>query len=255
MGEGKKKLRRIWERDEGQCGIHIGGCGKPVRLNEANIGHMAPRGMREPGSYDGVVSRTRRREMGRAGSGGLPREWNIQPMHKECNQKMGAVYPPVPLIQHCKCCIYAYMVDEEDGWKRIVEPWMGHTLEGNPNRFHFLRLSSMVEAADPGQDQVTQVGETLSLGVQLKALRPDGMAYDPVLVVMSRTKSGKQQADGRVGQWLTMRQMQAHNAALSAVDLLNISRWATSLAGKVAAQKREAARKTEKVQERTKSWG
>ena len=73
--EGKRMRRarpKIMHRDSGLCGIHLGGCGRPVAIDECTVDHIVPKALFE--SIAPTPSEFRR-------------EQNYQPMHGECNEK------------------------------------------------------------------------------------------------------------------------------------------------------------------------
>ena len=120
MGQKKLKLTQILDRDDGRCGIHLGGCGKEFNSHDnIDIGHIIPKTSRiQPTGHDQLLPPTEMRKTKQwlisIGDMELCREidnLNIQPMHTECNQRMGSVWPPAQIVKHCECCEYMYMAN------------------------------------------------------------------------------------------------------------------------------------------------
>lgn len=111
----KTRLQRIMNRDNNRCGIHSGGCLRPVPENadgpeKATEDHMVPR----------------RYANKQAPNIEAHRDWNLQPMHARCNNaRMGQVIGVVRF--ECNC--HGSYVDEQQnrwmmyktasGWKRV----------------------------------------------------------------------------------------------------------------------------------------
>ena len=137
MGEKNVKLKRILDRDDWRCGIHMGGCGDQIEnFNDANIDHIIPRSVTERRKQDELVPLPQWKEykeflmkigiLNRADDNFYSlNDLNIQPMHKECNTKKSAEWPPTEIISHCDCCKYFYMaernIEEASILKRLGE--------------------------------------------------------------------------------------------------------------------------------------
>ena len=116
-------LKQIWERDGAVCGKHLQGCGQSLPLADAEIGHIVPKCMVYP-PRDHMLTRRQRKEFHRLNPDfprGCLRHLNIQPMHRECNSRMGSVFPPTPIVTHCKCCRFTYVISEQ-GRIRPIRP-------------------------------------------------------------------------------------------------------------------------------------
>ena len=69
----KKAKPKIMHRDGGLCGIHLGGCGRPITTSdECTVDHIVPQALFN------VIATT---------PSEFRREQNYQPMHGECNRK------------------------------------------------------------------------------------------------------------------------------------------------------------------------
>lgn len=74
LRSGKKK-KALLKRDGPHCGIHVGGCGKPVAIPEAKIDHVIPENL-----YTSLVEYPSQ----------FNKRWNMQLMHSECNLNKGS---------------------------------------------------------------------------------------------------------------------------------------------------------------------
>ena len=109
MGERKRKLTAVLNRDGYKCGIHLGGCGESLTANTADIGHIVPRVVLRHSDENGNIHFDSALKQSDVRRDRALRDWNIQPMHPSCNQKMGAEYPPLPIEVHCRCCDYMFV--------------------------------------------------------------------------------------------------------------------------------------------------
>jgi len=143
----KPRLQRIMKRDNNRCGIHSGGCLRPVSENaygpkEATQDHLVPRRFANRRAPDLVAHE----------------DWNLQPMHAECNNaRMGQVLGVVKF--ECNC--HGSYVDERQnrwmmyktssGWERVKymnwqsPPAYGHIPGGKPEG-HLMRAQTMLTA-------------------------------------------------------------------------------------------------------------
>ena len=232
MSQKRKKFKRIWVRDKGKCGIHLGGCGKDVTLGEAEIGHIVPKalGGKEPDEY---IPRRVRSEMTKQKGIRLPINLNIQPMHRKCNEAMAATFPFVPMRQWCSCCKWIYATKDWGDRVRPIEPWMGKVLpEGRGKKFMLLRVMEMEEE---GVDKMI-IG--IDLGPTIRIEYTDGSKSEAIVLIAGRTKDGKQGAwEGMGSMNITMRVMQEHNMRYSVHEL------ADAYARMVVATERDHVRK------------
>ena len=85
----KVQLRRIMRRDDGVCGVHIEGCGRPLlSRRDAEVGHM--------------VHRSFFKSFGRARQADFNQDWNCQPECPACNDRRGGQLVDWPLYE-CRC--------------------------------------------------------------------------------------------------------------------------------------------------------
>ena len=83
----RPKLRRVLKRDRRLCGVHMGGCGRPIVIGEpATRDHIVPTAL-----YSKVASEAE-----------FDQPWNWQPMHKECNEAKGSALDEWPRFD-CDC--------------------------------------------------------------------------------------------------------------------------------------------------------
>lgn len=79
MGQKRDKRKRVLERDGYRCGIHMSGCGKPLSLQEAEIGHIVPKVLLKPGPYNNMMplqqERNFRSRLTQEGNRQFPREY------------------------------------------------------------------------------------------------------------------------------------------------------------------------------------
>ncbi|MDD9801649.1 MAG: hypothetical protein OXU53_03675 [Deltaproteobacteria bacterium] len=133
----QKKLRRIMGRDSARCGIHSDGCLLPIERG-AKEGQMATKDHIIPEAYG----------LKRIENHILQNDWNLQPMHRVCNQaRKGQVLGTIKF--QCDC--HGSYVDEQQNrwmmykiggaWQRIkYKDWGGPPLHGripggNPKGF------------------------------------------------------------------------------------------------------------------------
>ena len=101
----RTQLSRLLKRDGYRCGIHIGGCGEGA-LSRGN------------GSVDHIFTRSFFGDRGESITArDYNRDWNCQPMHRECNTKRGGQIYGFPVFT-CMC-----------HWLQIGSTPEGHVLE------------------------------------------------------------------------------------------------------------------------------
>ena len=116
----RKQLSRILPRDSHLCGIHVGGCGKQIKTRtEATVDHIFTKSFFKD-REDSVRPKD------------YNKDWNLQPMHQQCNGDRGGQIYGFPLFT-CAC-----------HWLRIDKTPKGHILTlhhriGKP-RPHFRSL-------------------------------------------------------------------------------------------------------------------
>ena len=85
----RAQVRRLLKRDKQMCGIHLGGCSRPINKGEPrNVDHIIPRAMFS------MVAADRLSEFNE--------DWNCQPMHKTCNDSKDYRMDEWPQFQ-CEC--------------------------------------------------------------------------------------------------------------------------------------------------------
>lgn len=197
------------------CGIHPGGCGKPVSMENAEVGHIIPKAMVPRGHpydeyfYDEYFHRQVRKELRKRRGETMAIDVNVQPMHRECNQRMEAIFPPQPIVSHCTCCTWIYVVSHRDTYYWPVETWMGAELPDSLIPREFL----LVRRYETGKGQIQIVGFELTNKHQFGYA--DGSCTEPALMMVARGKN-------RIGAWagagradITMQEMLAHNMSLT----------------------------------------
>ena len=111
MGQGKRRIDRILDRDDWRCGVHLQGCGGVLKKGEGDTGHIVPKVvLRGAGISDAGLS-----------------DWYFQPMHVKCNRKMSTQYPPNQIVTWCDCCRYVYVSTADEG--RLRRPVISPTME------------------------------------------------------------------------------------------------------------------------------
>ena len=71
----KGRRKRALKRDNSRCGIHLGGCGKPIQWDNKNIppgDHIIP---------ESLFNKTAENPQA------FQDDWNIQPMHEQCGEE------------------------------------------------------------------------------------------------------------------------------------------------------------------------
>lgn len=94
----KVELEDILRRDTHRCGIHSGGCGKRLAIEEANIDHIIPKNF--------VKNRENYHE--------FLKDWNCQPTHRGCNTEKGGMVLETPQFQ---CICHGVYLDEDGNWR------------------------------------------------------------------------------------------------------------------------------------------
>ena len=109
----KKRKLNLLRRDNYRCGIHLGGCGKKITLEETSVDHIIPKNifkryakeyMRIEESYKAETKKPLGNEL-----------FNLQPMCFSCNNAIkGGVFPPQDIIKMCsnKCCKFIYIEEK-----------------------------------------------------------------------------------------------------------------------------------------------
>ena len=99
-----KKLTKLLPRDGHLCGVHVGGCSLPIKnKTAASIDHIFTQSFFKDREYD-VKSKD------------YNRDWNLQPMHLQCNNERGGQIYGFPLFT-CHC-----------HWLQIDRTVSGHVL-------------------------------------------------------------------------------------------------------------------------------
>ena len=91
----KVKRRRVTHRDDKTCGIHLGGCMTSIQ-GKSTLDHILPQSL-IPAF--------------RLNSQEFNKDWNLQPMHPECNVERGGAIHGLPCFQ---CACHSYQVVGED---------------------------------------------------------------------------------------------------------------------------------------------
>ena len=93
----RPQLRRLLRRDERLCGVHLGGCGKPIEdARESDVDHIIPSAF-----FSKVAGGDRRL---------YERDWNCQPTHIACNQSKAAELNSWPKFR----CVCHFLQIEDD---------------------------------------------------------------------------------------------------------------------------------------------
>ena len=101
----RTQLSRLLKRDGYRCGIHFGGCGEgALSRADGSVDHIFTRSFF--GDREGSIT-----------AKDYNRDWNCQPMHRECNTKRGGQIYGFPVF-NCVC-----------HWLQIVRTSEGHVLE------------------------------------------------------------------------------------------------------------------------------
>lgn len=153
VGQKRERLRYILDRDDYRCGIHLGGCGKPLSIENATIDHIEPKATCIA-PYDEIGTKEMRNSIRRKQQDRknpiFPKFMNIQPMHRSCNEKKGSVYPPVPIITHCSCCEYMYIAKRNRnsmGYEELKKlTSLGHRIDIQPT----INISATVDGVPAG---------------------------------------------------------------------------------------------------------
>ena len=89
MASNRHARRRVFRRDKGRCGIHLGGCGKEITDGEPyNRDHIIPRSLFSKVAGDRLSE--------------FDQDWNCQPMHVACNQSKSFSLEGWPEFR-CRC--------------------------------------------------------------------------------------------------------------------------------------------------------
>lgn len=100
--------KKLLERDNYRCGIHLGGCGKQIQLRHTTKDHIIPRNVE---LSTGVLLKYLREK--KCLHNVNPDLFNLQPMCEICNSnKKRGVFPGATLDKKCSndCCRYIYFL-------------------------------------------------------------------------------------------------------------------------------------------------
>ena len=108
---GRYQVVYLLDRDDHRCGIHLGGCGKIVDDDDYSKDHVIPKSVFVVDSFREVKYLTPKDRA-------LFRQFAFQPMHKDCNRRKDACFPPISttdgvIDSRCSCC--AWVFTEADG--------------------------------------------------------------------------------------------------------------------------------------------
>ena len=86
----RAQRRRVLRRDNGLCGLHLGGCGKPIKKGEQhNVDHIIPKALFSIGADGSSIAE-------------FNEDWNCQPTHMSCNDSKDFRMDGWPRFD-CKC--------------------------------------------------------------------------------------------------------------------------------------------------------
>lgn len=100
--------KKLLERDNYRCGIHLGGCGKQIQLRHTTKDHIIPRNIE---LNTGALLKYLREKKSLHNVN--PDLFNLQPMCEICNSnKKKGVFPGATLDKKCPndCCRYIYFL-------------------------------------------------------------------------------------------------------------------------------------------------
>ena len=85
----RAQRHRVLKRDNRMCGLHMGGCGKPIKQGEQyNVDHIIPRALFSKVAEERIAE--------------FNEDWNCQPTHVACNDSKGFRLSDWPRFT-CKC--------------------------------------------------------------------------------------------------------------------------------------------------------
>ena len=85
----RAQKRRVLRRDKRICGLHLGGCGKPIKAGEpSNVDHIIPRALFSKVAQGCIAE--------------FNMDWNCQPTHVACNDSKNFRLDDWPHFS-CKC--------------------------------------------------------------------------------------------------------------------------------------------------------
>ena len=126
MNKSQKKRERkinLLKRDDYRCGIHLGGCGREIILEETTVDHIIPQNIlkhdekhKQRIKFLKKMYKSQTRE---SLAGGL---LNLQPMCSDCNSvKKQGNFPPQNITKRCsnKCCNFIY-IKANGKWHLVV---------------------------------------------------------------------------------------------------------------------------------------
>ena len=108
----REKKLNLLKRDNYRCGIHLGGCGKKLTLEEISIDHIIPKNILKDNKEYIQVKKSYKAYTKESIGKGL---FNLQPMCFKCNnEKKQGAFPPTNIIKRCsnKCCKFIYIETE-----------------------------------------------------------------------------------------------------------------------------------------------
>ena len=125
MKKQKKKRERklnLLRRDNYRCGIHLGGCGKKITLEETTVDHIIPQNITKKDKFAKIKKIYKKRTKESLANG----LFNLQPMCSECNNSIKkGKFPPSEIIKRCsnKCCKFIYH-KEKNKWYLIFSHYI-----------------------------------------------------------------------------------------------------------------------------------
>ena len=118
----RERKLNLLKRDNYRCGIHLGGCGKEITLEEISVDHIIPKNIMKPNKLIEVKKRYKKRTKESLANG----LFNLQAMCSECNNfiKKGR-FPARNIIKKCsnKCCKFIYH-KEKNKWYLVFSHYI-----------------------------------------------------------------------------------------------------------------------------------
>ena len=123
----KQKMKRerktkSLKRDSYRCGIHLGGCGKKITLEETRLDHIAPQNITKKDNLVKIKRRYKKRTKESLANG----LFNLQPMCSKCNNSIKkGMFPPRDIIKDVLInAVSLSIIKEKNTWYLVFSHYI-----------------------------------------------------------------------------------------------------------------------------------
>ena len=111
MSQRQNRKKNLLERDDYRCGIHLGGCGKKITMEETSVDHIIPKNILRASKLKEIKHSYKSQNRQSLDES----FFNLQPMCSDCNNvKKQGNFPPQNIVKKCsnKCCKFIYIYEK-----------------------------------------------------------------------------------------------------------------------------------------------